>query len=536
MKLIRFFILFIFVSSIAVSYGCTVEPAPGLVRDIQEEFITAIDFDSWQAESLRISPDSKIVAYTKNIGNQQAVVVNGEQQKLYDEVNGYYLVYSANSEHFAYPARIGDDWYMVGDDREEGPYEELAFIYIPLFNVDGSRIIYQIKKEDKFYVVIDGQENGPYDEVKYIDLVVFSPDGKRYAYAARTGDIWSLMSDGEEIGQYQEINSLSFSPDSKHLAFSVTKDNKGVMVYDKTELGAYDEISSPIFSPDSERLTYVYRKGNELFLVLDGQQSNAYVDIDSPAFSPDSKQFAYKAQLANGNWVMVVNGVEIEEQVFLGVPIFSPDSQRLAYMVHDGEHAYVILDGEEGPKFKDIGYTSILFSPDSSRVAYLALISGVPEVHEHEGEEAAHEHEHEELGRYAVVVDGIPSREWNGVGEESIVGRSSITFSPDSKEYAYIAIDDNWKYVVVHNDKASQPFDDIGSVLTFTPDSQALIYIAYMDDGLHMFVNDDSGPVREAILTLYGGELNFEADNAFSYLIFQGDKVFDVEETLISTE
>ena len=55
-----------------------------------------------------------------------------------------------------------------------------------------------------------------------------------------------------------------------------------------------------------------------------------------------------------------------------------------------------------------------------------------------------------------------------------------------------------------------------------------------MEDGLHMFVNNDSGPEREAILTLYGGEINFEADNAFSYLIFKGEKIFDVKETLIS--
>ena len=164
------------------------------------------------------------------------------------------------------------------------------------------------------------------------------------------------------------IYSLSFSPDSKHLAFSAVRDNEGIVVYDKKEVAKYEEVSQPFFSPDGSRFAYVYKDGNEHFLMLDGQRSKSYVDVGAPVFSPDSQRCTYVAQLSNGSWVMVIDGVESEEHVFVSVATFSPDSQRLAYVVHDGEAGCVILDGEEGPKFKDIGYTSIVFSPDSSRI------------------------------------------------------------------------------------------------------------------------------------------------------------------------
>jgi WD40 repeat protein len=532
MKLARVFILSIFISLLAVNFACTGGPAkPAIVRDVKEEFITDVDINHWQDQSLRVSPDSKTVAYVNNVDGQQAVVVNNQQQKKYDEIDGYYLVYSSDSKHMAYPARTGDNWYMVVDGKELGPYAKISLTYLPMFSPDGSRLLYLIQKDEKYYTVIDGQEYGPYDEMNFLNMV-FSPDSSRYAYAGRTSDNWVVVADGKEVGSnYQIVNSLFFSPDSKHLAFSVARDNKGIMMFDGKELGSHDEVSKPIFSPDSSRFAYIAKDGTEHSMILDGQQGKQYLDINAPTFSPDSKIFAYKAQLDDGYSVLVVNGIESEEEVFVGVPIFSPDSQHLAYMVHDSEYATVIEDGKKGPKFKDIGYTSIIFSADSSRMAYLALVSGVPEPDNDAGAQPS-DNANQQQGRYAVVVDGVPSREWNSIGERSIVGQSSIIFSPDSKNYAYIALNDNWKYVVVLNGKASQPYDDIGSILTFTPDSRALLYIAHLDDGLYMFVNDDKGISREAILTLYGGKINFEGDDTFNYLVLKGNEIFNVEETL----
>jgi hypothetical protein len=532
MKLLRLYISSVFILLLVVSISCTGLTnlsKPSVTRDITEQFITDIDLVNWQQESLRISPDCKTVAFVNKAGDQQVVVVNGQAQKLYDEINGYFLVYSADSKHMAYPARIGEKWYMVVDGREEGPYEQFSFLYMPSFNDDGSRLVYVTQEGEKFDVVVDGQAKGPYDEVKFINTH-FSPDGKHFAYAAKLDQNWLLVTDGAEFGPYQSVNYLLFSPDSQHLAFTAGQKNKGIVVYDGKVIGNYDEVSEPIFSDDSTRLAYLAVSGVEHHMVVDGNKGKSYIDISAAVFSPDSKKFAYKAQLNDGNWVMVLNEMESEPYVFIGIPVFSTDSQRLAFMVHDGEYGFVIIDGEKGPRFKDIGYTSIMFSPDSSRVAYMALVSGVPEEHEHvEGEEESEE-AHEGLGRYAVVVDGKPSKEWNGIAGGRLPSIPAMTFSPDSKNFAYIAINDNWKYVVVDNNKESEPYDEMGTVLTFTPDNRALIYIAHLNDNLYMVVNGDKGQTREAVLTLYGGQVNFEADDAFSYLIFDGTKVFLITE------
>ena len=53
---------------------------------------------------------------------------------------------------------------------------------------------------------------------------------------------------------------------------------------------------------------------------------------------------------------------------------FSPDSQRLAYGVRQGEQWSVVLDGKPGQLYDGIGAGSLVFSPNGQRLAYVAQV------------------------------------------------------------------------------------------------------------------------------------------------------------------
>jgi len=70
-------------------------------REIAERLICQIDFSSWDQESLRVTPDSKHVAYVAGIGNKKFVVVDGKEEKQYDTiVRGEVVFDSFNGLHY----------------------------------------------------------------------------------------------------------------------------------------------------------------------------------------------------------------------------------------------------------------------------------------------------------------------------------------------------------------------------------------------------------------------------------------------------
>ena len=138
-------------------------------------------------------------------------------------------------------------------------------------------------------------------------------------------------------------------------------------------------------------------------------------EVDAPkdfdgqyAISPNDKRIAYVAPVPvvspenrprwgsdaaighNGmhQWTVVVDGIEQGhyDTIVLGSIQFSPDSQRIAYIaesdgygrpLHDGgppqSNVRVVIDGEEGKHYDEIGHHSFCFSQNSQRTAYVAL-------------------------------------------------------------------------------------------------------------------------------------------------------------------
>jgi len=133
-----------------------------------------------------VSPDSRKIAYPikskKWFSEGMKVCVNGIAQRHYESVSG--LVFSPNSQHFAYVA----------------------------------------VRKNRLVVICDGEEiSNEYDDIS-LSTPIFSPDSQHIAFGARLGNKWFAVKDGaEEESHYGFVSgSMTFSSDSK-LGYSYYK-------------------------------------------------------------------------------------------------------------------------------------------------------------------------------------------------------------------------------------------------------------------------------------------------------------------------
>jgi hypothetical protein len=84
-------------------------------REISEKLIAQIDDSSLIQETFIVSPDSKRVAYGAIVGNKWFVVMDGKEDKQYDDIvilgGGKIVFDSADSLH--YLALKGNSIYLV---------------------------------------------------------------------------------------------------------------------------------------------------------------------------------------------------------------------------------------------------------------------------------------------------------------------------------------------------------------------------------------------------------------------------------------
>lgn len=211
-----------------------------------------------------------------------------------------------------------------------------------------------------------------------------------------------------------------------------------------------DDVCCPVVFGPSGRFAFIASKGRgknggeREIAVIDGKESPEYEAIYSIEFSPDGSRIAYVASKA-GKQFVVVDGKPWAKYDEVHDPLtFSPDGKRLACVVlnydSNGNGTYcVLVDGNPGPKFKDIFTNSLMFSADGKHIAYTASADG----------------EH-----YCVVVDGKPGPAYEEIGGYG-GGMSSAhqMFGPNG-EVVYRARRAG-KYYMVIGGKSSAAYDDI---------------------------------------------------------------------------
>ena len=402
-------------------------------------------------------------------GGEIEYPVSGEEH--YD-FSFYHIYFSPNNKHFAYAVAENGTYFFVVDGQEEKKYDEASGF---TFSPDSEHYAYAARKNKEGYIIFDGMEQKKYN---WVESPTFSPDSERFAYVAiDTGEGFGfynqfiahaaiegryfVISDGKEQKKYERIFNLTFSPDSKHFAYTAKQGENWLVVFDGTEQKKYNDIGELTFSPDGKHFAYTAKQGGSWFVVFDGVEQKKYDGrTQSLTFSFDGKHFAYDVE--EKKEFIVLDGKEQKKYDLVYSSTFSPDGKRFAYIAAEEEKRFAILDGKEQKKYDLVIANSLVFSPDNKRFAYIAR----------------------EDGEEFIVLDGKKHEKRDLVINSCLLSEFEFVitthvfppiFSPDSKHFAYIAEEEGKQFVILDNVEQQKQYGLI-SKYRFDSESKYLLY------------------------------------------------------------
>lgn len=200
-------------------------------RGYSEKFICHIDA-SVEGEPV-FSPDGRRVAYVTKPGEKRAVVVDGKEGKIYDEIGFTYLTIILDQMGTAQRGLTINRQQQRGEGlrhESEAP---------PVFSPDSQRVAYAAKVGEKWFAVVDGKEEESYDHI--VDGPIFSPDSKRVAYVAEEVAIGLftptilrqfVVVDGKEGKPYDKILRRVLFDSANELHYLAKKNTMGYRNYD----------------------------------------------------------------------------------------------------------------------------------------------------------------------------------------------------------------------------------------------------------------------------------------------------------------
>jgi hypothetical protein len=413
------------------------------------------------------SPNGQRFAYLVYMKDGSGfVVLDGIQQPTFDQVEPTSLIFSSDSNHFAYYA-VKDHKFLAILDGKPGP--EFNAIYSLIFSPDGKRMGYQADKGGMQgnVMVVDGVTGEGY--LGFGAPFIFSPDSQHFAYAAADDHSRCYVIEDDKQGPaFEACDSPIFSPDSKHIAYAAKKDSHWGMVLDGNMTGEFDAFrdNSVKFSPDSTRLAYATRDGAHWHVIVDGMPGFDFDDVSSPIFSADSKHIAYRAKKGK-QWQIVVDDKPgpIFDQV--GDPILSSDGRHVMYTAKMENRSIVVTDDKSGAEFDAVG--NLIMNHDGTHIAY-----------------------RDDTQRWSkVVIDGLSSTQLDGV--------KNLTFSSNDKHVVYVAYN-NGRTQIMLDGVPWQSFDDIGTITPeFSADGKPVAFAARVGPNWQVYIGGIPGPAFERV-------------------------------------
>ena len=363
------------------------------------------------------------------------------------------------------------------------------------FSPVGRSVAYVVSDGEKQIMIIGSNESKRYDFVGYQN---YSYDGKLIGYVAINGDASQAVISNQENPKNDLVysgKSISFAPNSYKVIYKEADGRKVRYVIDGSKGNYYDSVDDLIFSPDGKKFAYKAVKfgyyGGEsggtkvVSGIVEGghySEDQSYIGVESIKFSPDSKNLYYEAyretEYPQQESTIVINGNEGKWYTSINGFVVGKDN-KLGFIAKQGNESFLVTNGIEGERFYE------------KRSAYSAIGSLTASL---DGQTIGYEvNKQENRGAYYVIGDK-KEKEYEAV--------QGLTFSPDGKNYAYIAYQ-NKKYFAVVNGKESLSRSDLIAQI-YMGEENKIVYRARKEGTNKYFVtiNNVDGPTYDNVTAI----------------------------------
>jgi hypothetical protein len=463
-------------------------PAQAPARTVVESQVVATGETGMQ---FMVSPHGAHLAAITQKGSRTVVVIDGTMGPQFDQIapnagTNTYVQFSHDGSRYAYVARVGSEWVIQVDGKEQlrvpvSPETGVAGGNMPLgFTSDGKHVHYGIMtigsgprgaKFRELHLVWDGVV-GPTDGGDG-PQVAYSPDGSRHAYliTVRAGvggnntgqNQQALVVDGK-IAPYV-AGALQFTADGSHLFSQRTVPGPGsvteVLVDGKPMLRA--QSIRLTMAPVGDGFVGVVSQqapgGSPVqFLVvgakrIPGSDCAGGGGISDVTFSADGKHVAAKCQTPAQTYFMIVDGKKGREYQSITNFAFAPDGSRAMYVGRMGMKQFAVIGDEESDGYEQLD--SLRFGGTGKRTGFVASASN---------------------GRspWAAVIDGKP------IARTDNQPLTQFNFSPDGSRWACLAGQPNGYTLVLDGvDQSSSILKGFGRTFRGTK-------FAFSSDGKHI--------------------------------------------------
>jgi hypothetical protein len=445
----------------------------------------------------------------------QAISAAGQQSPVLQPVT-----FSKDGGHFAYIARIGQEWVVMEDNKEVLRLPAAGLVGGTAgvggmagntdlrlqFSDDGKHLFFSKSGYAGFELWVDGQKMPGYyasagGGAQTTDPLIYA-GGAHFAYVAkmgtRPGDPQALIVDGKDAGYL--ATDLQATSDGHLVGTERTKD--GVqLVMDGKSLFKAREIFAAYVAPVGQRIAVVLRHAYPngsfgQFLLVDGKPAEATLgeQIKRVVFSPDGKRYAAVCGRAGAEFV-VVDGKKGQEYQSIDTFVvglsmglgFSPDSSRVAYVANAQAKKFIVIDDDESDAYDSVALFS--FMPEGRGVVTygrqgpsmrLNVNGKALSLPMNAGVQFDTFTWSPDRSRYAFISGYNP----NSGGAVYLDGKDTgltgrFIFSPDSKHVAVVGSHpaDNKSGIFVDNTLVFTVVQNLGHC-AFSPDSQHLFWMS----------------------------------------------------------
>jgi len=303
---------------------------------------------------------------------------------------------------------------------------------------------------------------------------------------------------GAASGCHPSATWRAMSPDHRTMVTVSSRGGRSCVVVASRPDGCFDGLAvrTLAFDATGAHVAYAARVGARWAVVRDGRAGALWDGVGAPVLSRDGSRLAYPA-FANDRWRVVVDDVagDAFDAILSGTLAFDPTGRRVMYAASRGDSVHVVVDGVTSPAWSGVG--RLTFDGEGTHFAHAARKGR----------------------RWHVVVDGRPGPEHDEIGDVVLDSASPSRADPGSRVQLAYAARDSGRWRVVADGIASAPFDAVRA-LGRPPNGEAIAFVARLDK-------------REAVVR--GGRIDrwhdaveppaFSLDGRWGYVAHDGDSV-----------